>query len=165
MPSSFSILLNNSVPFRARNINGDGTEYAPTHTLVDKDGALIDVPAGLPIRGSYPISKTATIASGAAVSGVVDLAGCLLSGFIMPAAWTAAVLTLDVSVDGTNLFPVFQTTSTTETELSYAVTINRAYPVDSSLFIGVRYVRLRSGLVAAAVNQAQARAITLLTAQ
>ena len=45
-------------------------------------------------------TQTATIGTGASLSQQIDLGAMTLVGIVMPASWTAAGLTFQVSADG-----------------------------------------------------------------
>lgn len=103
-----------------------------------------------------PGTTPATIANGASLSGAVYLGEKTLLGLVMPAAWTAAVITLSVSLDGTTYVDAYDSTGT---ETSYTVAASRYIALNPANLVGVRYVKLRSGTAASAVNQAAARTI------
>lgn len=105
-----------------------------------------------------------TIVSGAALSGPAALGALTLVGISMPAAWTAADMTFQVSPDG----------GTTWQELfdgaGAALTIKGAagqfvIPIadPSYLWRGVNMIQVRSGTVAVPVNQAADRIINLVS--
>jgi len=111
---------------------------------------------------SYPENRTihtATIAAGASLSGAVDLTGYVLVALAMPASWTTAVLSFQGSPDGETYQEL---KDTYDGLLSYnpLVACNRA--VDPLNFLGWRYIKVRSGTAASAVNQAAERVITLI---
>lgn len=105
-----------------------------------------------------PVSHTtlqATIASGASLSDALDLIGYDLVGIEMPAAWTAAAITLQSSSDGVTYRNVY---SASGTELSLTVDASRYVHVDSTVAgLLQRFVKIRSGTAAVPVNQAAAR--------
>ena len=106
------------------------------------------------------VTQTATILSGASLSGSIDLGTTRLFAIIMPAAWTSASLTFQGSVDGTNWFNLYTDTGT---EVSATVAASQ-YVVMSSpaQMLGVRYAKVRSGTSGSAVNQGADRALTLV---
>ena len=104
-------------------------------------------------------TKTATIALGESLSAAVDLTGLVLVGLQMPAAWTAAGITLQASADGTT-YGDFKDYAGNEYTL--VVTVNDHLHLDFIELMGVRYVKVRSGTSASAVNQLAARAVTLV---
>lgn len=111
-------------------------------------------------------TDTATIASGASLSGAVSLGNLSLVGIIMPAAWTAADITFQVTPDGTNYYELNYTDGTAANAVA-AVTIKTP---TASLFIaidpdqmrGVSHVKVRSGTSGSAVVQAADRDIQVV---
>jgi hypothetical protein len=103
-------------------------------------------------------NKTAVIANGASLSGSVYLGSLTLLSIIMPAAWTAASLTFQVSNDGTNWNNLYDTANT---EVAYTVAAGNALAVEPDKFAGWRFLKVRSGTTAAAVAQAAERTFTL----
>ena len=106
---------------------------------------------------------TATIANGESLSAEVDLGeGRALVGIIMPAAWTAAVITFQSGVATGVVTNLFQFGA----EVSYTVDASRYIALqDVMQFYGARYVRVRSGPAATPVAQDAERVITLVTAR
>lgn len=103
----------------------------------------------------------ATINSGESVSSVVDLGGLHLCGILMPAAWTAAAITIQSSYDdgGTwrNLYDV-------SGEVSIPADVNRHIAIELGRFVGLgAKIRLRSGTSGAAVNQGGARELLVVS--
>lgn len=100
-----------------------------------------------------------TIANGASLSGVADLTGFMLAGIQMPAAWTAASLTFQVSIDGTTYTDMYATDGTEVTVTGAAASRFLAFvPSD---FAGARYLKVRSGTTGSPVNQGAARTLIL----
>lgn len=113
------------------------------------------------------LTLTATIASGASLSGVAQpnsdpytsLGNLAVYGVIMPAAWTAANLTFQLSNDGTNYFDVYDANGA---EVVVNADASRFILVPPSLFLSGAKLKVRSGYSAAAVAQGADRTITLL---
>jgi len=105
---------------------------------------------------------TVTIANGASLSGAADLGRHRLHRIIMPAAWTAASITFEVSYDGTS-YNALYLDSGEYTIGSSVAGASRSIVVDQAAFYGVRCVKVRSGTSSAGVNQGAARDITLVT--
>lgn len=101
-----------------------------------------------------------TIANGTALSAAVDLAGQGIVRVLMPAAWTAAVLTMQVSNDNTTFYDLYNNDGT---EWSATVAAAHAIAMDVSIFTAMRYVKLRSGTGGTPVNQGADRVLTLVT--
>lgn len=105
-------------------------------------------------------TETTTIANGESVSGTIDTKGRSLVGVIMPASWTAARLTFQVSLDGStwnDLYNLYGDEFTSEAAASRFVAMS---PYE---FLPVRYVRIRSGTSGTPVNQGGARTLKLMT--
>ncbi len=105
-------------------------------------------------------TQTWTIASGASLSTAIDLANDGIIRLLMPAAWTAASITLNVSPDGITYYDLYDRSG-----IEYAITVaaSRAVILSPADFAGFRYVKLRSGTASAPVNQAAARSILGIT--
>ncbi len=106
-------------------------------------------------------SATVTIASGQSLSPAVNLGGRKLCGIAMPAAWTAAGLTLQGSVDGTTYLDVYIAAGTAYTITAAA---SQMIVLDPNLLRAMSYLKVRSGTAGAPVNQGADRALTLLLA-
>jgi hypothetical protein len=111
-----------------------------------------------PVGSQAVETTTVVIANGASLSGTVDLGGRKLVALIMPDAWTAASLTFQGSVDGTNFFNVYD--GATERALTVAANYYSALAIGD--WVGFRWIKIRSGTAALAVNQAAARTLTLV---
>lgn len=104
-------------------------------------------------------TETATIASGASLSGSIDLTGRILVAVQMPSAWTAASITFQASNDGTTFDNVYDTAGT---ELAATVAASRYVVFDPADLASVRWIKLRSGTSGTPVNQAAERTLTLV---
>lgn len=104
------------------------------------------------------VVASASIANGASLSGAVDLATGRLVQIQMPAAWDAAALTFQTSADGVTYADLYDVTGA---EYTVPAAASQSVVIPRDDFIGTRYLKIRSGLAAAAVNQSAARAITL----
>lgn len=115
-----------------------------------------------------------TIANGASVSGAGWGGNLALVGVQMPAAWTAAQLTLQFGTDG-DLPPTwelgtgFTPASTwldlydeTGTEVTITTAAARYCSINPRLGLITPWVRLRSGTASAPVNQGASRVVTLV---
>lgn len=105
-------------------------------------------------------TATATIANAASLSGAVDLSYARLALILMPAAWTAAGLTFQVSPDGVTYGDLYTDAGV---EVSATVAANRVVRLNLSDWIGVRYFKVRSGTTGTPVAQGAERILTLLT--
>lgn len=105
---------------------------------------------------------TATIASGASVSNTIDCNSRAILGFVAPAAWTAAALNVEASVDGTTWATVIYDSLGAAIGSWASLTAGAGYSFDLNGMLPWQYIRLRSGTSGAPVNQAAARAFTII---
>lgn len=105
--------------------------------------------------------KQQTIANGTAITATgFDVgAGAYVTGILMPAAWTAASLTFQVSIDSANFFDLYDNYGA---ELVIPAAASRVITVPATLFLGFRYIKVRSGPTASPINQGADRTITLI---
>ena len=114
------------------------------------------------------VQKAVRIPNGASLSAPVALDGGHLLGYISPAAWTAAALTLEATLDSVEQLAAANVTwrsvfDETGTELVFTVTANRHQCILAPLDFGAfRTIRLRSGVVALPVNQGADRDFILV---
>lgn len=108
-----------------------------------------------------PAFSTLTIANGTSLSGALDLSisGGPPVGIQMPAAWTAANLTFQVSHDGTT-YQNFQDAAGTEIVAVAAASVFIA--LDPTIWFGVRFLKARSGTAGIPVNQGAERLLQLV---
>lgn len=104
-------------------------------------------------------TETATIANGASLSNAVNLGTSDLISIIMPAAWTAAALTYQFSVDGTNFYDAYSGTAELTATSAGA---SRMISINAATYDAARYIKIRSGTSATPVNQAADRTLTLI---
>lgn len=105
----------------------------------------------------------ATIAAGTALSGPVALGALTLVGISMPAAWTAAPLTFQVSPDGVTWQELYDGAGNEVTIQAAANQFIIPLANPSYLWRGVNLVQVRSGTLAEPVNQVAAATINLIT--
>lgn len=101
----------------------------------------------------------AVIPINTASSAAVDLGTARAALLIMPAAWTAADLTFEVSHDGATFVPLHE--SGGDEKVVKAVQ-GRGVLLSLADFVGIRHLKIRSGTTALPVNQAAARTIKIL---
>jgi len=108
-----------------------------------------------------------SIAAAASQSGTVDLRNFLVTGIVVPAAWTAADLTFLASAgaqDGVSATGVWNPVYDADgIALAAVAAASRHIVLNASALAGVQYLRVRSGTVSVPVVQAAARAILLIT--
>lgn len=105
-------------------------------------------------------TKTVTIANGASLSDAADLKNGRLAGIVIPAAWTTANLTFQTSPDGVTYYDRYDNFGG-----EYGVVVggaSRSILVPVIDWLGVRFLKVRSGTTGSAVNQGGARILTLL---
>lgn len=103
--------------------------------------------------------RTATIANGASLSGAVYVGEGKLVGITMPAAWTTAGLTFQVSSDGTTFTNAYDAAGA---EVTASAAASTAISLDSLLGLeGGLWIKVRSGTNGSPVNQGAARTLLL----
>lgn len=110
---------------------------------------------------------TATIASGQSLSGAVSIGGSVLAALHIPAAWTAAALSFQSSIDGgTTWADVFDDGGAEVAIPSASIPTAAARAIVNGTILeklaGLTMIRCRSGLSGAAVNQGADRALTFI---
>lgn len=112
-------------------------------------------------------TATANIANGASLSGAVALTAYSQNGglhptaIVMPAAWTAAAITLQGSIDGCQTFQnIFLQAGTEYTVTSPAA--SEYMVLNPNDLVGINCLKVRSGTSASPVNQGAARAILVV---
>lgn len=112
----------------------------------------------------YPFSQPqATIANGASLSGAFYVGAGELVAVDMPAAWTAAALTFQASVDGVTFQDLYDEAGnevTVAVQPSQHVAIGEGGGARAEHFRGAPYMKVRSGPAGAAVAQGAARVLT-----
>lgn len=101
----------------------------------------------------------AAIANGASLSGELSLGGGRLSAIQMPATWTAAALTFQISFDGATFVNAYDDSGT---EISVTVAAGHGILLEPSKWVGVQYLKVRSGTAGLPVNQGGDRVIELI---
>lgn len=128
---------------------------------------------GMPLRvsdnpdGSYSLSVAgqqqkgfaATIQSGQSLSDAVALGDLRAVRLIMPAAWTTAALTFQASLDGATFADLRDETGA---EVSYTGVAGAAVRLPVSDWLGIAFLKIRSGTSVTPVNQGAARAFTIV---
>jgi hypothetical protein len=108
----------------------------------------------------YSTDRTATIANGASLSGAVEIGDATVVALVMPAAWTAASITLQASVDGSTFVDVYKNNGASELEITVStsrwVLLNLP---DIAGLRGAHSIKVRSGTTGSPVAQGGARSI------
>lgn len=102
-----------------------------------------------------------TITNGASLSAEVALGDFVPIGIIMPAAWTAAGLTFQVSGDGAVTWNGLYDSAGNET--TFTVAASRYIPLDPNVWIGINDIKIRSGTSGSPVNQGADRILTVVS--
>jgi hypothetical protein len=113
---------------------------------------------GAPVVSEAVETKTATIAISTSLSGAVDLGGRKLVAIVMPSGWDAASLTFQASPDGVTYFNVYDGSS--ERTVGVAASYYSAFNIAD--WVGIRWLKVRSGTAGTAVNQTAERVLTLV---
>lgn len=119
------------------------------------------------VTSASPSILTTTITGGASLSDAQNVDGRLVA-IETPAAWTAAGLTFQGSSDGATFADIWDAgltaTAAERTIASGNIPTSAARYLALSLndWVGLKYVRLRSGTAAAPVAQGSARVIKLV---
>jgi hypothetical protein len=97
-------------------------------------------------------TKTATFVDGANLSEALDLGeeGGRLAGVLIPAGWTAADLTFQGSIDGTTFGNMYDKDGN---EYTVKAAASRFVLLPIADFLGLRYLKIRSGTSGAPVTQ------------
>jgi hypothetical protein len=103
---------------------------------------------------------TATIAQNASLSGAVYIGDYRYFAIQMPAAWTAAGLTFQGSLDGATYQNLYDDAGN-EVSASAAASINISLDSVALKIVPYRYLKIRSGTAASAVNQEDVRVLTI----
>jgi hypothetical protein len=109
---------------------------------------------------------TATVAINASLSGAVFLGGGSLLVIQMPAAWTAAAITFQSSIDGATYGDVYDSDGIEVAIASATAAASRVIAFTTQMlavFARLQYLKLRSGTSGAPVTQAAARSLALGT--
>lgn len=107
-------------------------------------------------------TRTVTIAASASLSGEIDLEGFTLAAIEMPAAWTAANLTLQAASASGGTFQDLKDDAGAEVTITAAAAIMIGLDAVAPEVAALRFLKLRSGTSAAPVAQAAARTLTLV---
>ena len=109
----------------------------------------------------YQLTATysVTIANGASLSSSIDLQDYVPVRIDMPAAWTAANLTIQVSNDDSTFVNLYKA-GVEYTISGVSTSQGMAIPLQDGVHMG-RYIKVRSGTSGTAVNQGAARTLTI----
>lgn len=115
------------------------------------------------VQSPPPVFLQTIIASGASLSDAIDLGGRQIVSILMPATWTAADITFQVSLDGVTYYT--KKSGGAEYKVSDLLGTNPvaldAVDIPYGDFTGFRYLKIRSGTAGSPVNQGGARTLTV----
>lgn len=101
-----------------------------------------------------------TIANGQSLSGAIALGGLRLFGIVMPAAWTSASLTFQMSPDnGASWVNLYDDAGG---EYMVAADASRYIMLDPAAFAALPIIQIRSGTSGAPVTQGADRTLNLM---
>lgn len=145
------------ITFTGAKVSNQGTP-GESQAVTGPEGEAVVVSS--PSPDASDTHPTATIANGESLSGAVDLGDGILTRIEMPAAWTAAGLTFQVSADNSTWLDLYDDAGS---EVSVTADASQAMRVDFADWIGVRYLKARSGTSGTPVNQGAERVLSLIT--
>jgi hypothetical protein len=124
-------------------------------TLLAAVSAGFSVPA---VSGTAVATIPASDVNG--MSNAIDMAGARAVRIAMPAAWTAANLTFQASYDNATWNNLYSSDGSEYTVIAAA---SRSIILPYADFMGIRYLKVRSGTSSAAVQQGADRALVIQT--
>ena len=102
------------------------------------------------IRQEVPVVTNATIAAAGNLSSAANIVTSMIFGLKMPAAWTAADITFQVSLDNVTYQNLYDETGT---EVKVVVAASRFVRLPPGEWASYPYIKIRSGTAAAPVAQ------------
>ena len=96
-------------------------------------------------------------------SNTIDTTNRQVVGLQMPAAWTAASLSFDGSHDGTTFVPIHHGAGAYVVTAAQGAAASLGVSLAKEAFAAWPYVRIRSGVIGAYVDQDAARTIKVFT--
>ena len=138
-------------------IQGEAPDGSRKNIAVGEDGGL-----ATQLTGSNT-AEDATIESGASLSGALNLGGRSLVGLKMPAAWTAASLTFEVSQEDADYVPLYWNGAEYTIEAAGGADAGLGVSLEPAAFAGWNYVKIRSGTAGTPVNQGAQRVIKAIS--
>lgn len=106
------------------------------------------------------VTQSANIAISTSLSAAVNLGEKVAIGILMPAAWDAANLTFQGSVDGVSFSNIYDSSGN---ELTVTAAASRYIYLDPTVFVGLNQIKVRSGTNGTPVTQTAARALSIVT--
>lgn len=103
----------------------------------------------------------ATIANAGSLSGAADVSAGRIVGLQLPAAWTAAPITFQGSIDGGATYSDVYDDGVERTIAAGSVVASRVLPLDGDDWRAFTHVKIRSGTAASPVAQGAQRVFGL----
>lgn len=104
-----------------------------------------------------------TLTSGGTLSAAVNINGLAVVGVIAASGWTTAAISFDASVDGSNYYPLYTDGGEVTIPSSHVGTDQaRLFALDPAFWVGVNYLKVRSGTKGSEVGQGAERGLTLV---
>ena len=104
-----------------------------------------------PAREILTEGLSATIASGASLSGAIAISYLLPVTIVVPAEFDGTAITFQGSVDGVNYFNLYDEAGT---EINFPASASRIIKITNlAYFFGLEYLKIRAGTAASATNQ------------
>lgn len=155
----------NVISFIKRSLQGSSGGALP---VADDQPLPVTVTASalgsLAALGNGRLSGTVTIANGASLSGAIDLGSSSLAGILMPSAWTAAGLSFAVSTSLAGTYvPLWNAIGSEYTVPSASAVASQFIVLPVADFLGIQFIKVRSGTAGSAVNQGASRDLVLVT--
>lgn len=113
----------------------------------------------LRIPNGTALSTQVQQVDGTFATGGLLIGGRIPVGMMMPAAWTAAVITIQTSSDGNDWRDLYDRFGA---EVTITTAASRRIAFEPWMLPGVTFIRFRSGTGAAPVNQGADRDLVLL---
>ncbi len=112
------------------------------------------------VEGSVrAVPSAAVIAASASLSGAIDCEDTRISRIQIPSAWTTANITFQTSVDGVTYADLYDSFG-----VEYVVTAAASREIILPLadFLGIRFLKIRSGTTGTPVTQSAARSLPIM---
>jgi len=104
-----------------------------------------------PAREILTEGLSATIASGASLSGAVAISYLVPVTIVVPAEFDGTAITFQGSLDGTTFYNLYDEAGT---EINFPASASRIIKVTNlAYFYGLEYIKVRAGTAASATNQ------------
>jgi len=133
---------------------------------VNINSALGVVPSlgGMALLGNGRLSGTVTIPNAGSLSGAIDLGSSSLAGILMPASWTAAGLSFAVSTSLAGTYvPLWDALGSEYIIPSASAVANQSIIIPLIDFLGIQFIKVRSGTAGAPVAQGADRSLLLIS--